>query len=474
MKRAAMLWLAVLSALPAVAQQMTPADQPLVAGRERPLPDPDTRSGWIRVEVAVLTDDASTTLASERWEATPSVRYPAQWRWLTDLEEQASLKAQFPGANIDVDERGSITVTLPPPAPSVTEDLTDGAAAIGPDGEPLVLDPTIDPMTGRPSATPSSNAVPLESLGAAKKSTAEEEEDWLAPFAEETSLTEAAARLEAGMQTAVAENVAVNEPEPPAPPPEPIAFLSRPTNMLEDGLNALRRQRGEGAAIRAAWVQPPGASNLPIVLDRSGDELLWPKVQGFVELRRGSDLRVGINFWLNTMGEYLPQGFAMDPPPRAAKRIAVLEPDPEPLLGTELGVGVDLAVAPSLQVPKQTDRPATSQSGNEAVAFIDPETGRQKLGNRQNDADTTMDGDSWPYRHLIAVADTRSVPENGVRYFDHPALQVLVTWRELTWGEVWSLGEADAEKTAELMPPDPSADDSEPASVVPPSMRERF
>jgi hypothetical protein len=244
--------------------------------------------------------------------------------------------------------------------------------------------------------------------------------------------------------------------------------------MLEDGLNALRQQRGEGAAIRAAWVQPPGASNLPIVLDRSGDELLWPKVQGFVELRRGSDLRVGINFWLNTMGEYLPQGFAMDPPPRAAKRIAVLEPDPEPLLGTELGVGVDLAVAPSLQVPKQTDRPATSQSGNEAVAFIDPETGRQKLGNRQNDADTTMDGDSWPYRHLIAVADTRSVPENGVRYFDHPALQVLVTWRELTWGEVWSLGEADAEKTAELMPPDPPADDSEPASVVPPDMRERF
>lgn len=474
MKKALIAWLALAGSASLTAQEMTPAETRLAGDTDLMLPDPGTRSGWIRVEVAVLADDASSTLASETWEATPTVRYPGQWRWLTDLEEQASLLAQFPGATLTVGDRGEVTVALPPPPPPLPEPNPSAAEQLeGTDA--ASVDPSIDPVTGRASETPITDAVPLEALRAQPKQSAASGEDWLEPFAEDASLTEAAAQMQSAAEGPERERVEPSDSElpveAPEPPPEPIPFLARPTAMLEEGLSALHRQRGEGAAIQAAWVQPPGAANLPIVLDRSGDDLLWPRVQGFVELRRGSELRVGINFWLNTMGEYLPEGFAMDPPPRADQRVEVIEPDPEPLIGTELGAGVDLAVAPTLRAKGESATSGLPRRGNDAVAFIDPETGRQKLGSSENFNEETLDGDSWPYRHLIAVADTRPVPENGVRYFDHPALQVVVTWRELTWGEVWSLGEADAAKRAELMPPTEKA---EPASVVPPDLRERY
>ena len=39
--------------------------------------------------------------------------------------------------------------------------------------------------------------------------------------------------------------------------------------------------------------------------------------------------------------------------------------------------------------------------------------------------------------------------EGYVRYFDHPLLKIITTWRELTWGEVYQIGAADRER-AEL------------------------
>ena len=479
MRKALIVWLGLTASGSVAAQSMTPADEPLVSESSLSLPDPGTRSGWIRVEIAVLADDASSTLASETWEATPSVRYPGQWRWLTDLEEQASLLEQFPDASLEVGDRGDLTITLPPPPPPSTQSNLDTAGQVERVSAGDGIDPSIDPMTGQPSDSFPSDRVPLESLGArSEQIVATDDDDWLEPFAEDASLADAAAQMQSADDPNEAASTESQQPAPPVPPPEPppepIPFLARPTEMLEDGLDNLRRQRGEGAAIQAAWVQPPGAANLPIVLDRSGEDLLWPRVQGFVELRRGSEFRVGVNFWLNTMGEYLPKGFAMDPPPRAPKRIAVLEPDPEPLIGTELGVGVDLAVAPALQPRGETEATARSKGRQDAIAFIDPETGHKALGSSEDFSADGVDGDSWPYRHLITVADTRSVPENGVRYFDHPALQVVVTWRELTWGEVWSLGEADVAKRTELLAPTDPEEAAEPASVVPPEMQERY
>jgi hypothetical protein len=52
----------------------------------------------------------------------------------------------------------------------------------------------------------------------------------------------------------------------------------------------------------------------------------------------------------------------------------------------------------------------------------------------------------WPWRHFIHVADTRSIAEGYIRYFDHPVLKIIATWQELTWGEVYQIGAADYER----------------------------
>ena len=48
--------------------------------------------------------------------------------------------------------------------------------------------------------------------------------------------------------------------------------------------------------------------------------------------------------------------------------------------------------------------------------------------------------EDWDWRHLVHIADTRSLEAGVVRYFDHPVIKVLVTHKELTWGEVYSQG----------------------------------
>ena len=49
---------------------------------------------------------------------------------------------------------------------------------------------------------------------------------------------------------------------------------------------------------------------------------------------------------------------------------------------------------------------------------------------------------SSPYRHAIAVSEQRDIREGFVRYIDHPTLQVVATWRELSFKEVYELGDS--------------------------------
>ncbi len=74
------------------------------------------------------------------------------------------------------------------------------------------------------------------------------------------------------------------------------------------------------------------------------------------------------------------------------------------------------------------------------------------------------------------MADTRSVAEGYVRYFDHPLLKIITTWRELTWGEVYQIGAADRERAElEAAIDDAKTDASDatapPLSQVPPDQQ---
>ena len=62
-----------------------------------------------------------------------------------------------------------------------------------------------------------------------------------------------------------------------------------------------------------------------------------------------------------------------------------------------------------------------------------------------DESDTTSESaeqKSSPFRHAIAVSEQRDIREGYVRYIDHPTLQVVATWRELSFKEVYELGES--------------------------------
>ena len=81
------------------------------------------------------------------------------------------------------------------------------------------------------------------------------------------------------------------------------------------------------------------------------------------------------------------------------------------------------------------------------VEFVDPTTGFfGELSSEPDNKNRFSPPATWPWRHFIHVADTRTVAEGYVRYFDHPVLKIITTWQELTWGEVYQIGAADRER----------------------------
>ena len=83
----------------------------------------------------------------------------------------------------------------------------------------------------------------------------------------------------------------------------------------------------------------------------------------------------------------------------------------------------------------------------EAPQFIDLRTGLNTDGSasKVDESGATSESaeqTSSPYRHAIAVSEQRDIREGYVRYIDHPTLQVVATWRELSFKEVYELGES--------------------------------
>ena len=83
----------------------------------------------------------------------------------------------------------------------------------------------------------------------------------------------------------------------------------------------------------------------------------------------------------------------------------------------------------------------------ESPEFIDLRTGLNTDGSESSvdKPDTTFEtAEQTPssYRHAIAISEQRNVREGYVRYIDHPTLQVVATWRELSFKEIYELGES--------------------------------
>ena len=407
-----------------------------------PLPGGFQHSGWYQFEVVVMVDTRAETLESETWPLLPTVGYPARWRWLQDTATQRALEAEYPDAVVTSSPAGHLTVRLPapqiPPWKPDTEMLTEGDMSVindlieisqGSDTFALLAEKTSEEEIGEAESEAPRPLLPFEQS---------------APAEEENSPLLALESLGVAMPNEVSADAPINIPFAPEMDtislnpisvaaqaiPTPAPFLQRPLDQLAPGLARYRRNSEDDVIAAASWLQGPDGDTLPILLEMDSDSG-YPVMQGFIQLvPRGDTWRLGLNFWANTHGHYLPEIFEMPRPPASPQRIAVLAPAARPNL--EASSGIDIR---------------GSEQQDTAGGFLRAGAGEADATSETNNASMALEVEvplipEWPWRHLVHVADTIPLTENRLRYFDHPVIKVLAIWRELSWYELFIEGQA--------------------------------
>ena len=438
-----------------------------------PLPGGFEHSGWYQFEVIVMVDTRVETLDSETWPMLPTVGYPAQWRWLQDPELQTELAAQYPDAHVAVSPSGHVTLRHPHPSPPdwtpIAGWVTEGdMAAIdelielgkGTDTTGLrerdenldelsVADPPVDsgpilPFEAIDTEPETSPLIPFESLGIANEPSTDDMPSVAVPFA----APESDVTLQAVTVTARAI-------------PEPTPFVRVSLDQLEAGLARYQRDSEDQLVTAVSWLQGPDSDSRPIMLDADPAQD-YPVVQGFIQLiPRGDTWRLGLNFWANTEGRYLPDVFDMPGPPPAPSRVSVIQPQSNELPPP----GADLVQSDNWLGNEGTNRPmgsppeAATQSiwGSAPLTGVTPDAASTPSVRELPGVPKRSD---WPWRHMIHVADTIPLTENRLRYYDHPVIKVLAIWRELSWYELFRRGEAERDAAERAASADPIAEGS--------------
>ncbi|MEC8158591.1 MAG: hypothetical protein VX095_04950 [Pseudomonadota bacterium] len=205
-----------------------------------------------------------------------------------------------------------------------------------------------------------------------------------------------------------------------APPVVPIPYQALTVEMLKQGLDKLQKQFDRAPVTALAWLQAPGDGGAPVVLDVWQQASDVPVIQGTLTFTRDEEATVTVDLWLNTLGDYLPPRFEAIETPSVPKRVLVIETPPtdqEPVQDSQEPESIDL------QTGLNTDGFESSMDESDATV----ESAKQT---------------SSRYRHAIAVSEQRDIREGYVRYIDHPTLQIIATWRELSFREVYELGES--------------------------------
>ena len=209
----------------------------------------------------------------------------------------------------------------------------------------------------------------------------------------------------------------------PKPPPLPASYQTMSLEMLPAGLKKLERETGRRPVSLLSWLQPiEGVSN-PVIVDSWTDEGPIPNVQGTVRVSRAASdtdgYRLTADLWANTTATYLPKRLPAIEIPAVPIRVLLIEP--EQTVSEELDevrvefIDISTGLSTVTPPPVQLEEPSSS---------VSLETSRP------------------PLKHAIRLNETRDLREGYVRYIDHPVIQVAAVWRELTYAELYELGEA--------------------------------
>lgn len=85
----------------------------------------DREARWYRVELLVFSHKGSGAATSEAWDPLPALRYPEGFRFLRDLDREASDREAWPDAQSTIDERGVHTIVVPETSNNDSDRLAD-------------------------------------------------------------------------------------------------------------------------------------------------------------------------------------------------------------------------------------------------------------------------------------------------------------------------------------------------------------
>jgi len=274
---------------------------------QEPSPEDAEAPRWFRVELVVLANLSGQDHRAEFWDLLPPLDYPSQYRFLVDPEAAARHFEIYSGlapgarwswheARSSVDERGRQTITLLPSPPPVLTEI-----------EPARPDSRL--------RLPGAAETPPDAPGSAE-----------APPGGPAPAPPAGETASAGTDERDADPVLLT--------PVPFVTLEPADRALNGAARAIQRSGRYDILFHEAWVQPfaDRDSALPLVLDRSGDEGDWPRLQGSITLYLSRYLHLVTDLWLNTDGAYLEQPWQMPAPPLGPPRLIVDRSALQPLL----------------------------------------------------------------------------------------------------------------------------------------------
>lgn len=315
-----------------------------------------------RVELLVFGNREAGASSAEVWEATPLLQYPEAARFLVDPARVEAMLEEF-GGDSEIDPFGRQLITV------VEVDELDLDAA--PDiPEPGPTEPQDDDDSAAGEMAPAE--------------------------------------------------------EPPAPLFTPFELLPEEQLELREGSRSMARSGRYELLFHGAWIQPMSsqADALPIVLDHSGNDGDWPRLQGSIILYLSRYLHLQTNLWLNTDGSYLPGEWWLPPPPLGPA--SVLVNGLPPVAAREEKRLRELAAADEMQPPEPV---ASGISADEAELILPAEEEPESLA------------PPWPFRHAVSLQQARRMRSGEMHYVDHPLLGLLI---KLTPVDLEALAESAA------------------------------
>jgi len=193
-------------------------------------------------------------------------------------------------------------------------------------------------------------------------------------------------------------------------PPSQREFNAQAARLIGEGRHSI--------VFHQAWLMPIGSksSAIPIVLDSSGDDAYWTRLQGTITLYVSRYLYLKTDLWLNTSGDYLDSDWRMPAPPLGPVTFS-----------TDLTMAPQDALTGEIIFNNSLSRSTTTTDTTASLAARSQQLDdRKDSDNSQVVYQDALQEPVYPFRHAVTLRQTRRMRSTEINYLDHPMIGLVI------------------------------------------------